>query len=236
MKDFVTAEITELFDLSNNTRGLRLRVEDKSFTFEPGQWVDFTHDGVDSTGGYSMTTTPKFLAETGCFDLAVQKSLHRMATWIHDEAQVGDKVQVRVNGKVFYKPESMSRLVLIAGGIGSTPLWSIAKHVTDLEPKREVHFFYSAKTENDLLFLEDMQKLAAEHAKFKLHTAVTDIIEPKGDHARGRWSAARIRDKAGSLGSAVVYLCGPGAMIDNLSATLPIEGVQNEKLHFEKWH
>ncbi len=93
-----------------------------SFTFLPGQWVDFQphhtswkptnsnhqlsnlHDGNKDgskipIGGYSITSIPKSLP---FIDLAIQSSRHPVATWITTSAGVGDVVNLRVGGSFTY--------------------------------------------------------------------------------------------------------------------------------------
>lgn len=72
---------------------------------------------------------------------------------------------LRVGGDFFFDPQpgdSPVNLVLIAGGVGINPLFSILLHIADLhgyqEGKRNRHklgtvkLYYSAKTTSELLF------------------------------------------------------------------------------------
>jgi len=74
-------------------------------------------------------------------------------------------VALRVGGDFFFDPQpgdSPAKLVLIAGGVGINPLFSILLHIADLHGYREgkgnaykmgtVKLYYSAKNTSELLF------------------------------------------------------------------------------------
>ncbi|PRW59202.1 oxidoreductase NAD-binding domain-containing 1 [Chlorella sorokiniana] len=101
--------------------------------FLPGQWVDFAVPGIAAVGGYSFTSTPRQLERCGTFDLAIRRSAHPVATWLHDKARAGDEVAVRIGGSFTYQPGDERRpLLLLAGGVGINPLLSILQHCCEL--------------------------------------------------------------------------------------------------------
>lgn len=82
------------------------------------------------------------------------------------QCTVGSQVAMRVGGDFFFDPSPSDHtvdLLLVAGGVGINPLYSILLHTTDLlhlnhasgEPDYNigsVHLFYSAKNTQELLF------------------------------------------------------------------------------------
>ena len=63
---------------------------------------------------------------------------------------MGDKVQVRVGGSFYFDPlygnANMPDLLLIAGGVGINPLYSIVRHVADICSDLQVQEHYTGKT------------------------------------------------------------------------------------------
>lgn len=55
--------------------------------FLPGHWVDFSVPGITAAGGYSFTSTPRQLQQRGTLELAVRRSAHPVATWLHDKVR-----------------------------------------------------------------------------------------------------------------------------------------------------
>ncbi|NWX51378.1 OXND1 protein, partial [Steatornis caripensis] len=82
---------------------------------------------------------------------------------------LGSEVALRVGGDFFFDPQpgdSPVKLVLIAGGVGINPLFSILLHIADLRGYQEgkgngykmgtVKLYYSAKNTSELLFKKNI--------------------------------------------------------------------------------
>ena len=135
--------LTLKLDKSNNTTN-----SSSSFTFSPGQWVDFqpsssswkpNQDGSKTIGGYSITSIPSSLPY---LELAIQSSHHPVAEWITLYAKVDDCVNLRVGGSFTYTTTTTSsssgrstddettkkqRILFVAGGVGINPLFSMIR-------------------------------------------------------------------------------------------------------------
>lgn len=125
--------IVSITDETPAVKVFRLRVDNRpaatdggGLAFKPGQWVDFFAPGVEKPGGFSIASAPEQLVRDGTFDLAVKRSgSNKAAQWIH-AARIGDAAHVCVGGKFFASDEDLSGpLLLIAGGIGISPLYGI---------------------------------------------------------------------------------------------------------------
>lgn len=124
----VSARVVALHALTPTVQEVRLRVEDGAdIGFRCGQWIDLFIPGIDTIGGFSICSTPEELPE---LSLAVKRSRHPPAHWLHASAKVGDCVALRVGGSfahdVASDPDRLTRdVVLVGGGIGVSPLRSI---------------------------------------------------------------------------------------------------------------
>ena len=124
------AEIIETRVITPTIKELVLRLEER-VEFKAGNWVDFfiDQDGVTAVGGYSMCSIP---SELPLLRLAVKASRHPPAAWCHARAEPGKRVKVRPGGSFFFDPaqgRGLRNLVLVAGGIGINPLYSILQEV-----------------------------------------------------------------------------------------------------------
>ncbi|KAM3822098.1 oxidoreductase NAD-binding domain-containing protein 1 isoform 2-T2 [Vipera latastei] len=159
------AKVCGISNESETVKRLRLAVTDKEFTFKAGQWVDFFIPGVPVVGGFSICSSPGMLEEEGVLELAVKRTTHPPAHWIHTQCALNSEVALRVGGNFFYDPQPEdlpANVVLIAGGVGINPLFSILLHIADLHRTQEkkgnsckvgtAKLFYSAKNVHELLF------------------------------------------------------------------------------------
>ncbi len=139
-----TAAAAVVLDVVQDTSSVKLftlqLLSSQQLQFKPGQWVDFYAPKVAAVGGYSITSTPQHLAAQGTIELAVKRSSHCVATWLHTECRVGDKVHVAVGGR-FFLNESQARrpLLMAAGGIGITPLISMIASAAEDQACPEEH-------------------------------------------------------------------------------------------------
>lgn len=128
----VPAEIVGINEETPTVKRVTLRPS-RPLAFLQGQWVDFFIPHVPAVGGFSFVSTPRQLERCGTFELAVKRSSHPAAAWLHEKARVGDCVAVHVGGCFHYQAGDETRpLLLVAGGIGINPLLSILTHCCEL--------------------------------------------------------------------------------------------------------
>ena len=117
------ATITRIRQETPTIKSFHLDLGGRSINFQAGQWVDFfvTLEGAEAVGGYSITSSPAVQTSIG---LAIRRDAggHPATSWLHEEARVGDEVEVSLGGDFIYEPDEAESVVLIGGGIGLTPL------------------------------------------------------------------------------------------------------------------
>ena len=203
--------------------------------FMAGQWVDFfvTLEGAEAVGGYSITSSP---AEQTTFSLAVKRddSDHPVTNWLHEDAQVGDKVEVALGGDFFYEPDESESVVLIAGGIGLTPLMSIVRSVNELAARTRLTLVYSASTPDELLFRDELESIAASNPRIRCVFTVTKPTSSVWDGHTGRISADLFREESVDH-DALFFVCGPPSMIRTMVVMLRELGVPRPQIRYEQW-
>lgn len=109
-------------------------------------------------------------------------------------------------------------LVFVAGGIGVTPMRSMAKFLADSKEKRSIHLIYAANTIEDVAFRDLFERTCS---KFDIV-----LTEPpaKWQGEVGRLSASRIVNIAGGSKDKRIYLSGPEPMVEALDKGLKDSG------------
>lgn len=140
--------------------------------------------------------------------------------WFHESAHVGMALEVHAPNNLFELVENAAYTVLIAGGIGITPLLPMAERLSALGRPWELH--YTARLGREMAFLPALQALqVAGHGHVYLYRT------GEGD---ARPDASSIVSKAPT--DSHFYVCGPNELIDaviDATATLPPGHVHHER-------
>mgnify|MGYP001821844430 CR=1 FL=1 len=103
-------------------------------------------------------------------------------------------------------------LVLIAGGIGITPMISMLRYLRDTGDNRPVHLLWSNRTRPDLIFQAELEGLARELTAFTMVPIFTR--EPPGEYMTGRLDRPTLQQQLGGADrSAAVFIRGPPRMM-----------------------
>uniref|UniRef100_A0A3Q4BX12 Oxidoreductase NAD-binding domain-containing protein 1 n=1 Tax=Mola mola TaxID=94237 RepID=A0A3Q4BX12_MOLML len=247
------AQVCGIMNESETVKRLRIAVH-PDFSFKAGQWVDLLIPGVEKVGGFSMCSGPGLLQREGVIELAVKYSKHPPAHWVHTTCTVGSQVAMRVGGDFYFDPslsDPSVDLLLVAGGVGINPLYSILLHTTDLLHLNQasggqnynissVHLCYSAKNTQELLFKSSIIEACQEFPdKFSCDFHVTQQstdVDPylQAFLSRGRITKEQLQARVDPQ-STLCFLCGPPPMIEAISKALQQFGLPKDKILFEKW-
>lgn len=260
----ISSRVVELYKLSKNVQGLKLLVNDnQQFTFKAGQWIDFHVPGLTQIAGYSICSSPEYFKETSLIELAVKSTAYPPTKWVHDQCKIDSQVQISVGGDFYYDiNEDVDKdhdVLLLAGGVGINPLISILRHIArQCILKNEstgrqrsikmpkVLLLYSAPKYDDLIFVDSIVKETSSCPNLScefLLTSEGNRSEELSQQVKFTSGCRLSRDTLGvrlaqhyeSLDKVVSFVCGPNAMIDDLSQALLDIGLSQERIKFEKW-
>ena len=80
------------------------------------------------------------------------------SVYLHDQLRIGAEIDIAPPRNNFSLVESAPHSVLIAGGIGVTPVWAILQRLVALGASWELH--YASRTRKDAAFADELQQLA----------------------------------------------------------------------------
>lgn len=154
--------------------------------------------------------------------------------------RAGDKVKVSGPYGHFFATETDSEMVFVGGGAGMAPMRShIFDQLRRLKSKRKITFWYGARSRQDLFYVEDFDRLQAEHDNFKWFIALS---EPRPeDHWSGKTGfihealrESYLKDHP-SPEDCEYYLCGPPMMIRAVRNMLDNLGVDPDNIRFDEF-
>ena len=216
-------------------------------SYEPGQYLTLhlptEHSDSPLVRCYSLSDRPRDdyyrLTVKRCLPLRclVGAPNGSVSNHLHDSLQVGDPLEVAApRGQFFLRPERNSPVVLVAGGIGITPMLSMLNAMAHRGLTHEVFLFLGVRNGREHPFKEHLEQLAAQHPQLRLlvsYSSPSDADEPYRDFQHvGRVTIDHLRDVL-PTNRFDYYLCGPGAMMQDLVAGLEAWGVPAKRIHFE---
>lgn len=143
---------------------------------------------------------------------------------------VGTKVIIDGPHGVFTSKQiTKDKVLLIAGGIGITPLRSLTE---DLAGYTDLTLIYSAKTKADAVLLNELQAIRAQR-DFKL-IQIYDGEQVAGAEY-GRLDKTKLQSLIQNVSEYDVFLCGPPPMMAALKTSLNELGLPNKQLHWERF-
>jgi predicted ferric reductase len=122
------------------------------------------------------------------------------------------------------------RALLIAGGIGITPLRALMEELPG--GKGVVTLLYRASSWDDVIFKTELEELAKAR-QANLHFLVGRRGSP--DLPDDPLSSGALRHLVPDVNRRDVFICGPSAMMDNVSRTLARMGVPRSHIHYERF-
>lgn len=160
----------------------------------------------------------------------------RSSGYFHDHVQEGDRLQVRAPSGHFHLMDTPHPIVLIGGGIGITPMLSIANTLLEQGDPREIRLYYGVRNGGEEVMKEHLRALATAHPNFHLHVCYSNphAGEREGEdyqHA-GRIDVALLRATL-KLARYQFYICGPPPMMESLVPALEEWGVDSADIHYE---
>jgi len=147
------------------------------------------------------------------------------SSYLHEAVRPGDVLTISVPRNNFPLHEEAAHSVLIAGGIGITPIFSMAQRLNQLG--RPWTLYYCTRTEERAAFLDDLKVLAAAAQDGKLH-AIFDQV-PGNQMLDLAEVVQRSETEHGA--AAHFYCCGPGMLLqgfEQATAALPAARVHVE--------
>lgn len=167
-----------------------------------------------------------------------------LSHWLHDHIGEGDCLLVGGPcGQFYLPPTDRSPLVLIAAGVGITPMASMLQFSTFFTPRRPVSLYFQAKDPqhwplgeevHDYCKLVDSCRVVSYFSRCDAKELQTFAKGLPGQVRAGRLNVAEIMKETSSHESHY-YLCGPDDWMSNIRDQLLSQGVLAEQIHWESF-
>ncbi len=214
--------------------------------FEPGQYITVRIDHPEtptSPRNYSLSDRPG----TGTFRISVKRERGPAAetpagvvsNYLHDRVAEGGSLELGPPCGDFVLPSELDPgqpIAFLAGGIGVTPLLSMAKHLVHERAANPIYFLHAARNRRVRALSQEVRGLSSAHPQTHVHFLLDAPLED--DLSGGHCDAVGTLD-AEFLGGwappdrTLYYLCGPAAFMRLAWGALRKLGVGEVRIRHE---
>jgi predicted ferric reductase len=128
------------------------------------------------------------------------------------------------------KRQRRSKVLLVAGGIGITPLRAL---IEEIPPKKDaITLIYRARSWEDVVFRDELEKLIRDR-RGSIHYLIGQRGTP--ELPDDPLSEQTLRRLVPDVASRDVFVCGPASMMERVQGILRASGVPDQQIHFERF-
>ena len=199
----------------------------ETFRYRPGQFLTLrlAVQGRHVPRCYSMSSAPA--VDDGLRVTIKRVAEGRGSNWICDHVKAGDTIEVLPPGGVFTPRSLAGDFLLLAGGSGITPVFSILRSALAAGQGR-IALLYANRDERSVIFRDELKALAAAHPT---RLQVIHWL----DSVQGVPSVAQLAELAKPFRQGQAFICGPGPYMDAAVAALQAIEMHAEQIHVERF-
>lgn len=215
--------------LTHDIWQLRLQMSHQ-VAFRAGQFAEISIPDSDAWRSYSMSSPP---SETGRMDFMIKLLPDGAFSSRVPLLEPGQAIRLRVPHGSFWVRDHGRPLLLIGGGAGMAPLWSMLQDLAERRDQRSIRFFYGARTLGDLFHVDAIGEVGRRLADFEFTPALSHAVSVNAEGLRCGLVTDVVEQTLGrDIRAYDAYLCGPPAMIDAAVSMLGAYGLEERRSIF----
>src|SRR5881296_1349077 len=242
---FRLLEYQEIYALAGPPRGFRTRIvssrpltpstraiepeKPAGFTFRPTQFTFLqlqTEEGMDARP-MSLATSPTRPHLEYAVRLSDSPYKRAFAALQPDD-------EVRVFGPIgdFVLHETRPA-VLVAGGVGITPLKGMAEYAADKALPIPIRLIYSNRSEDEIVYRDELEALETQNSRFRALYTLTRTSAQGWQGTTGRIGRELVQEAALGLDDPIHYISGTPSMVVGTLQLLRGLGVPDDHIEVE---
>ena len=203
-----------------------------------GQHVDVrltAEDGYQAQRSYSIASAP----EDPQLALTVERiDDGEVSPYLAGELRKGDQLELRgpVGGYFVWEPGRGGPLLLVAGGSGVVPLMAMLRHRAATGSQVPARLLYSSRSLDDVIFREELERLAAAGDGLTVTQALTRAQPPGWTGYARRIDAVMLEEVGWRPGERpLAYVCGPTRLVEAVAGQLVALGHDPARVRTERF-
>jgi len=218
MQKELKTKITKIIQRTHNVKSFRL--DNKGgIDYEAGQFMSVILDeDKDFTRYLTISSSP---TEKGYIEFTKKLTDSEFSKRLN-AAKAGDEIKVKYPLGNFILQEGVKKIGFLSGGIGITPIRSMAKFACDSKLDVDMILLFGNRSTADIAFKEDFEAMQKECSGFKV---VNILSQPESawQDKKGHINAQIIKEEIPDCNDRKFYVCGPPLMVSGMKCMLKDE-------------
>lgn len=216
-------------------------------SFKPGQHLTLQlQTGEESstvTRCYSLSSAP----DKNAYRITVKKVAPpidqpglppgQASNYVNNQLEAGTTIPVKApSGSFFLDDKDSHPVILLAAGVGITPMMSMIETAIAKKSNRGMLLFYGNLDGDNHIFKQRLDEISATYSNIKTincYSAPTENDKPNHDYQQQGWVTTELIQRVLPSNKFSFYMCGPPAFMDSLYTGLTEWGVSDSNIHFE---
>ncbi len=207
------------------------------FFFKPGQFVtlELEIESLQVMRSYTISSSPSVPYS---FSITVKRVPGgQVSNWLHDNMTEGDELAVHGPVGQFNCIDYPAKKVLfLSGGVGITPLMSMARWYFDTNAEVDMHFVHSARTPDDIIYRRELENMSSRISNFNLSL----ICERQQTGQvwsgfRGYLDEPKLQMICADFMQREIFCCGPEVYMSAVKRMLKALGFDMSRYHEESF-
>ncbi|WP_428241747.1 FAD-binding oxidoreductase [Gynuella sp.] len=229
--------VREIYETWDTKTFIFMAEQPVMFFFKPGQFVtlELEIDGVQVMRSYTISSSPSVPYS---FSITVKRVANGyVSNWLHENLRQGDVIAVHGPVGLFNCIDNPAdKVLLLSGGVGITPLMSMARWYFDTNSEVDIAFVHSARTPRDIIYQRELEHMSSRVPHFALHMICERQEIGQVWHGyRGYLDLAKLELMVPDYQQREIFCCGPTAYMAAVKKLLKDQGYDMTRYHEESF-
>lgn len=211
-------------------------------SFLPGQYITVRvpFDGISTMRNYSLSsmTGDSFLRISVKKEKSNQGDIPDgyVSNYLHDSVGTGDELEIGAPAGIFtLNEENLSKdIVLLAGGIGITPLLSMLYfYLSKNSNSGSIKLIHANQNESVQAFRDEISDLESKYMNFEAAYFYDSLKRDLKKNERLGYISKDYLEDVSKNQSAIYYICGPKLFMSSIVQHLTKLGVNRDQIYYE---
>lgn len=204
------------------------------FTYLPGQFITVAVnvDGKPIKRSYTIASSP---TQQDYLEITIKHSPDGLVSGhLHATIREGDLLELSGPAGAFvFTGRECKCILLIAGGVGITPMMSVLRYLLDRSWSGEIFLIYGCRSPEDIIFRKELEYMQHRYQNLRLVITVSHGGDKEWTGPTGHITKQLIAESVPDLASRYVHICGPVPMMEATKQILAELGVPAARVKTE---